>query len=123
MTKTFGLIALVAGLAVAPAAPAQEPDAPASTPEPAASAPAASAPAAPATAFTPEDIQKFARAVTEVAKIQGDATVAETDKQAKMAAAVQAQGLEPQKFNEIAQAAQTDPALQEQIRAASAPAQ
>jgi hypothetical protein len=87
------------------------------------SAPPAAAPASPAApnaTFSPGDIQKFAKAAVALNKIQTDTTIAAADKQQRMAAAVQAQGLEPQKFNEIAQAAQTDTALQQQIQAAAA---
>ncbi len=40
-----------------------------------------------------------------------------------MVATVQQRGLDPQKFNAIAQAAQNDPALQQRIQTAAAAAQ
>ncbi|MGV3769091.1 MAG: DUF4168 domain-containing protein [Sphingobium phenoxybenzoativorans] len=89
--------------------------------EPAAPGQAAPAPAAPAGAatFSDEEIQKFAAAAVELNKIQSDATVTAEQKQPKMLAAVQATGLDPQKFNAIGQAAQSDPALQQKIQAAA----
>jgi hypothetical protein len=89
--------------------------------------PAAATPAAPATAtsFSDDEIKKFASAAVELNKIQTDTTVTADQKQPKMLAAVQATGLDPQKFNAIGQAAQSDPALQQKIQAAasaSAPA-
>ncbi len=112
MITKMMLAALGAGLALAPAAHAQ------TAPPPA--PPAASVPA---DAFSAEDIQKFARADTKVSAIQADANVADGDKQAKMVEAVQAEGLTPQRFNAIAQAAQTNPELQQKIQqAAPAPA-
>ncbi|HEX7781899.1 MAG TPA: DUF4168 domain-containing protein [Sphingobium sp.] len=89
--------------------------------------PAASAQAAPAgaTSFSDDEIKKFASAAVELNKIQSDTTVTADQKQPKMLAAVQATGLDPQKFNAIGQAAQSDPALQQKIQAAasaSAPA-
>jgi len=57
------------------------------------------------------------RAALDVQKIQQDAAVPMAEKQAKMAAAVGQAGLTPQRFNEIATAAQSDPALQQRIQA------
>jgi hypothetical protein len=89
--------------------------------------PAAATPATPAaaTSFSDDEIKKFASAAVELNKIQTDTTVTAEQKQPKMLAAVQATGLDPQKFNAIGQAAQSDPALQQKIQAAasaSAPA-
>lgn len=83
--------------------------------------PAAATPAAPATAtsFSDDEIKKFASAAVELNKIQTDTTVTAEQKQPKMLAAVQATGLDPQKFNAIGQAAQSDPALQQKIQAAA----
>ncbi|PZU58942.1 MAG: hypothetical protein DI547_08740 [Sphingobium sp.] len=89
--------------------------APASPP----AAPTAAAPAA-AGSFTDEELTKFASAATELNKIQADAGVPAADKQPKMLAAVQASGLDPARFNTIAEAAQSDPALQQKIQAAAA---
>ena len=73
--------------------------------------------------FSDQDIQKFAMAMVKLNDIQADATIAAPDKQAQMASAVQQQGLDPQKFNAIAQAAQSDPALQQKIQSKAAAAQ
>jgi hypothetical protein len=109
--KKILLMAITSGFTAAPALHAQETAPQATTPAP-------TAPSSPAAAVTPGEVQKFAKAVADLGKIQKDPAIAEADKQSRMAAAVQAQGLEPGRFNEIAQAAQGDPALQQQIRAA-----
>lgn len=78
-------------------------------------APAPNAPAA-ASSFTDADLKAFARAAIAASKIQQDTTVADTEKQPKMLAAVQAEGLDPVKFNNIAQASQADPDLHKRIQ-------
>lgn len=111
-------LASAALIAVAPLA--------AQTTQPAPAAPASpAAPAAGASNFSDSDIQQFATAATEVTKIQADASIPAAEKQPKMLAALQASGLPPEKFNQIGQAAATDPALQQRIQAAApaAPAQ
>lgn len=115
--KTFvkTMMVMTAGMMVAPAALAQT-----AAPAPASPAPAAPATGAAASSFSDGDLEKFASAAIEMNKIQADASVAATDKQPKMLAAVQASGLEPAKFNEIAQAAEKDPGLQQKIQAAAA---
>jgi hypothetical protein len=80
--------------------------------------PAASAPAT-ADSYTDTDLKAFARAAIAAGKIQQDTTIAATEKQPKMLAAVQAEGLDPAKFNAIAQASQSDPALKAKIQAAA----
>ena len=86
-------------------------------------APAApAAPAAGASNFSDSDIKQFAAAAVEVTKIQSDTSIADTEKQPKMLAALQASGLPPEKFNQIGQAAAADPALQQRIQAAAPPA-
>ncbi len=57
------------------------------------------------------------KAALSVQKIQQDTAIPETDKQTKMAAAVQGAGLTPEKFNQIATASQADTALQQRIQA------
>lgn len=93
----------------------------AQTTTPAPSAPAAStAPQAAASSFTDADLKAFARAAIAASKIQQDAAVAPAEKQPKMLAAVQAQGLDPAKFNAIAKASDADPALAKRIQQAAA---
>jgi hypothetical protein len=104
----------VAGAALSTAAVAQ-------TTAPSGAAPASPpAAAAGATNFSDADLQKFASAAIELNKIQSDASVPAADKQPKMLAAVQASGMDPAKFNAIAEAAQSDPSLQQKIQAAAA---
>ncbi|OJY69793.1 MAG: hypothetical protein BGP16_08620 [Sphingobium sp. 66-54] len=78
--------------------------------------PAASAPATAAQSFSDEDLKAFARAAIAASKIQQDTTVTDAEKQPKMLAAVQAEGLDPVKFNSIAQASQADPDLHKRIQ-------
>ncbi len=85
-------------------------------PEAAAPAEAAPAPAATADSYTDADLKAFARAAIAAGKIQQDTTIAQAEKQPKMLAAVQAEGLDPVKFNAIAQASQADPTLQKKIQ-------
>lgn len=107
---------------------AQETTAPAPSAQPAPSAapaPGAAAPATSADTYSDADLKAFARAAIAANNIQQDAAVPATEKQPKMLAAVQAEGLDPVKFNAIAQASQSDPALKQRIQAAanaSAPA-
>ncbi|HVI98486.1 MAG TPA: DUF4168 domain-containing protein [Sphingomonas sp.] len=75
--------------------------------------------AAPAAQVSDAEVDQFATAAVEVQKIGSDTTVAEDAKQEKMAAAVQSSGLTPERFNEIAQASQSDPALQARIQTAA----
>jgi len=97
----------------------------AQTAAPAPAQPAAPAASASASSFTEAEIKQFASAAVEVTKVQSDASIPAADKQPKMLAALQASGLDPEKFNAIGQAAASDPALQQRIQAAasaSAPA-
>jgi hypothetical protein len=88
-----------------------------------AQAPSASAtPTAPGAAsakFSDGEVEQFTKAVISLQSIQRDAAVPAADKQAKMAGAVQQSGLPPQKFNEIAQASNSDPALMKRIQLAA----
>lgn len=100
---------LIAATAIATPALAQE-TAPAA-PE---AAPQSAAPAA----ITDDEVAKFAKAALAADKISKDATIPAADKQTQMAAAVTDSGLQPTRFNEIAQAAQSDTALQQKVQAA-----
>lgn len=114
--KSIFLKSAMASIALAVAGPAMAQ---------AAAAPAA--PAAGASNFSDAEIKQFAAAAVEVTKIQQDSSIADTEKQPKMLAALQASGIPPEKFNQIGQAAAADPALQQKIQAAApaapAPAQ
>lgn len=120
--KTFhrALIAsAVLGLAspaLAQTAPAPAPADPAMQAAPAPdAAPQATTPAAP---VADAEISSFAKAMVAIDAVQKDATLAPEQKQEQMASKVQAAGLEPQRFNEIGQAIQGDPALQTRIQTA-----
>jgi len=70
--------------------------------------------------YTDADVDKFAGAALAVQKIQQDASIADADKQTKMASAVTSSGLSPEKFNAMATASQSDPALMKRIQTAAA---
>ncbi len=106
---------LFAGSAFAQDVPADA-AADAAAPAPAEAAPAA--PAAPAAEVTPQEVDAFATAAIKLDAISKEAGLDDTAKQTAMVAAVQESGLEPQRFNEIGQQAQSDPALQEQVQLA-----
>jgi hypothetical protein len=86
------------------------------TAAPAEAAPQAST-AAPS-AVTDAELKQFAKAALAVDKVSKDAAVPAADKQKRMADAVSSSGLPPARFNEIAQASQADPALQQKVQAA-----
>lgn len=106
--------ALAQDTTTTPATPAQE-AAPAQETTPQTAAPAT--PAAPAP-VSEDEVKKFAKAALAADKVSKDTAIAAAEKQKQMAAAVTASGLEPTRFNEIAQAAQADSALQQRVQAA-----
>jgi len=71
----------------------------------------------PAATFSDVELEQYVRAALAVQQIQQDSATPDADKQTKMAAAVQQAGLTPEKFNEIATASQSDPALQQRLQA------
>lgn len=73
-----------------------------------------------ATTVSDTEVTQFATAAVAAAKIRSDATVPEADKNAKMVEAITASGLPPARFNEIAQAMQSDTALNKRIQDAAA---
>lgn len=73
-----------------------------------------------ATAITEAEVQQFARAALDVEGIRADASIPEADKNARYVAAIQASGLKAARFNEIATAMQSDPALNQRIQTAGA---
>ena len=111
MAALLGATALCGTAALAQTTPQATP--------PAASPPAAST-TAPAASYTDADVDQFATAALAVQKIQQNAAVPDTDKQTKMSAAVTSSGLTPEKFNAMATASQSDPALMKRIQTAAA---
>jgi hypothetical protein len=127
MAALLGATALGATAALAQMAPEAQTTAPptqATPPQqatpPSADEPTTAPPAAAPTSFSDADVDKFAGAALAVQKIQQDATVPDTDKQAKMSAAVTSSGLTPEQFNAMATASQSDPALMKRIQTAAA---
>lgn len=109
------------------AAPAPGAAAPATeaAPAPATEAAPAAQPGAPADAasFTDEQINHFASAMVKIQGVAADATIDETQKQTQMVAIVQAEGLDPETFNAIGAASQSNPEVQERVQLAFASAQ
>jgi hypothetical protein len=110
-TTVFCALALFASTAQASAQDATSPAAPPSTPPvtPPASGPAGS--------FSDAELEQYVKAALALQKILQDSATPDADKQTKMAAAVQQAGLTPEKFNQLASASQSDPALQQRIQA------
>ncbi|XGV98400.1 MAG: DUF4168 domain-containing protein [Leptolyngbya sp. BL-A-14] len=65
--------------------------------------------AKPATQITPKEEESYKQAVSQLTKLQEDA-------RAKMDKAVQAQGLQMERFNQIFVAVQNDPQLRQEVR-------
>ncbi len=100
---------LIAGTALI-AAPALAQDA---APEKA--APQAAAPAA---TVSDAEVKSFAKAAIAADKVNKDAGIAAADKSKKLAEAVTGAGLQPARFNEIANASGADTDLQKRIQVA-----
>lgn len=66
----------------------------------------------------PQDIDNFAKAALKIGEIEQDASMDATQKQNAKLAAVQESGLDPVKFNAIADASQSNPELQQRVQAA-----
>lgn len=121
----FRAIAMImAGAAFAVPALAQDAAAPAApAAAPAAATPSAATPAAPAagsSSFAPDQVTKFAKALTKVNAINTDATIPADQKQTQMVAAIEQEGLDPNTFNQIAQAYQSDASLRDQVTSINA---
>lgn len=112
MKTTFKAALLLAGCTLgASLANAQE------TPD--TTAPQAGAQAQADATVTDQEVDAFASALVDINKVQADTTLQAADKQQKMVAVLQQNGLEPARFNAIAQAAQTDTALNQKIQTAA----
>ncbi|MGN6268710.1 MAG: DUF4168 domain-containing protein [Sphingomonas sp.] len=124
MAALLGATTLCGTAALAQMAPQTTP--PATPPTASQTAPQTTPPAASqaapgaAASYTDADVDQFAGAALAVQKIQQDTTVPDTDKQTKMSAAVTSSGLTPEKFNAMATASQSDPALMKRIQTAAA---
>jgi len=111
---SFGSMAIAQDTAQDPAAP------PPASAEPAAPPASEAPPAAAAAPVSDAEVQQYASALAAINQVQQDTTVTEADKQQAMLAKVQETGLAPQRFNEITQASQSDPQLQQRIQTAMA---
>ncbi|AKH42949.1 hypothetical protein FHS61_003143 [Altererythrobacter atlanticus] len=83
-------------------------------------APAPAAPAPGATDFTDQQIDGFAEAVVQIQDVAADTTLEQADKKSRMAAIVDEAGLDPQTFNAISKAVQSDTELQQKVQMAIA---
>ena len=81
--------------------------------------PPAADPQAAATPVSEEEVDRFALAALVLQQISADEALDQDQKQAAMVNAVQQTGLEPQRFNQIAQASQSDTDLQQRIELAA----
>jgi len=66
------------------------------------------------------EVTQFATAALAIEKVRKDSSVPEADKNSKMVEAITASGLQPARFNEIAEAMQADPALNKRVQDAAA---
>lgn len=80
--------------------------------------PAQQAAPADATSFSDDDIQKFAMVMSDARPIFTDATKSNAEKEGQLIEVLKQRGLEPEKFNAIGQAADSDPAVREKVQAA-----
>jgi hypothetical protein len=108
-----------------PPAPTPDSNAPpapdAGTPPPAAApGPDTGATAATSVQVSDAEVDQFAKATVKVQKINDDAKLDASAKQTKMAAAVKDAGLDPARYNEIAQAIPSDDALRSKVQVAMA---
>lgn len=112
--------AAICGTAMPGSAFAQDAGAsPATTQSPTTGTPPAAPEGGATTTISDAEVEQFATAAMALQKIEQDTATPATDKQTKMAAAVQQTGLTPEKFNEISAAASKDPALMQRIQAAA----
>lgn len=65
------------------------------------------------------EVSRFALAALVIEQIAADKTIPKDQQQQAMAGAIQKIGLQPQRFNQIAQASQGDTELQQRIQAAA----
>jgi hypothetical protein len=112
MTKFHAILTAGAALIAAPALAQDAAPAPAPAPQT-----ATPAPAAPAT-VTDAEVTSFAKAAIAVDKVNKDTAVPAADKPKKLADAVTAAGIAPERFNAIATASGTDAELQKRIQTA-----
>jgi hypothetical protein len=71
-------------------------------------------------AYTDAEIDSFAKATVKLHAINSDASLDATQKQTQMAAVVKESGLDPQKYNAMGKAAQSDQALLAKVQTAMA---
>ncbi|MEN7537901.1 DUF4168 domain-containing protein [Aurantiacibacter flavus] len=87
------------------------------------SAAEAEAPAADAATFTDEEIGMYAEAAVEISELHGDASLDAEARQNGALAVLEQSGLAPERFNEISDAARTDPELAQRVQLAIASVQ
>lgn len=110
MNTAAKTVLTLAAAALATAAVAQDAGAPPTTP------PTTAPQAAPATPVSDPELKQFATALIAIEEIHSDATTPDADKQKAMVAKVRESGLEPKRFNEIAQASEADEGVKQRLR-------
>ena len=74
---------------------------------------------APSAEIPDNEVSRFALAALVIEQIAADETIAKDQQQLAMAGAMQKIGMQPQRFNQIAEASQGDRQLQQRIQAAA----
>ena len=80
----------------------------------------AAPPAAEASSFTDEEIAMYAQAAVEISEMHADATLDAEARQTGAIAVLEESGMAPARFNEISNAARTDPELAQRVQLAIA---
>ncbi|WP_137680807.1 DUF4168 domain-containing protein [Aurantiacibacter suaedae] len=83
----------------------------------------AQAPMTDAASFTDEEIGIYAEAAVEISELHGDASLDAEARQNAALAVLEQSGLAPQRFNEISDAARSNPELAQRVQLAIASAQ
>lgn len=78
--------------------------------------PQASGTAAASTAISDAEVKSFAKAALAVDQVNKDTSIAAADKGKKLSEVVTGAGLQPERFNQIANASGSDAALQKRIQ-------
>jgi hypothetical protein len=106
----FGAPAMLTGAALAQDNAAAQPQA---------AAPAASPQLPPAGEINDDEVSRFALTALVLEQVAGDTSLAKEQQQAAMMGVMQRTGIDPQRFNQIALASESDTGLQQRIQAAA----
>ncbi|WP_052208736.1 DUF4168 domain-containing protein [Croceibacterium mercuriale] len=87
--------------------------------QPPAAAPGTPSQLPPAGEIDDEEVSRFALTALVLEQVAGDTTLAKEQQQAAMMGVMQQTGIDPQRFNQIALASESDTGLQQRIQAAA----